>query len=539
MTVRAAAAREEADSARDSVERFRSGERASTPYDSRPTTGNGGGLSVAVLGGGVAGLAAAHRLARSAEGASPPFDVTVFESSHRFGGKVETVRRDGFVLESGPDSFVARKPAALELARELGLGDRLLETRDDHRRVLLRSAATAANDRLIPLPEGLAMIAPTRAWPFLATPLLSWRGKARATLDLVLPRRRETGDESVGAFLRRRLGPEMLEAVGGPLLAGIHGTDPDELSLHATFPALAELERRHGSLIRGLRAARREREAVTVHGQPSATSARLTFRDGMEELTRALTGALGRAGVALRPGCAVGELRPLPEGGWELHGEGFEPRVFDAVVLALPPHVAAGLVEGFDRRLAWEMRQARAASTATVSLAYRREDVAHPLDAYGFISQGGGARTVAACTFISTKFPHRAPEGTVLLRAFVGGPAATPAGTGDGDDALAHRADAELRSLLGITGAPVLTHVRRFAEGSPQYRVGHGERLASLEERLAQAGPGLAVAGCGFHGVGVPDCIDSGRRAADRLSSSRSHVALQRAGTGRRRAGGL
>lgn len=531
MTVRAAAARGEAASTRESVERFRVAKRSSTISDSRHPAGNGEAVSVAVLGGGIAGLATAHRLLGLTRGPCPPFEITLFEASRRFGGKVETVRRDGFVLESGPDSFVARKPAALELARELGLEDRLLGTRDDHRRVFLRTGA-GSGDRLTALPDGLAMVAPTRLLPFLATPLLSWRGKARASLDLFLPRRRESGDESVGAFLRRRLGPEMLEAVGGPLLAGIHGTDPDELSLHATFPGFAELEHLHGSLIRGLRAARRSR-------RPSATSTRLTFRDGLGELVDALVAHLEDAGAVLRARSPVRSLRPLPGGGYELRGDAFAPRRFDAVVLALPPHAAAALVEGFDRRLAWELRQARAASTATISLAYRRADVGHPLDAYGFIAgKSGGApetRTVAACTFTSTKFEHRAPDDTVLLRAFVGEPSGAD---GPDDETLTRRADTELRRLLAITGEPLLTHVRRFTDGSPQYRVGHGERMAALEERLAAFGGSLAVAGCGFHGVGLPDCIESGRTAADRLSSSLATLTASRVAA-TRRAGGL
>lgn len=535
MTVRAAAARGEAVSSREGVERFRTPKRRSTLSSSRHPAGNGRALSVAVLGGGVAGLAAAYRLAHPGE-TSPPFDVTVFEGSHRFGGKVETVRRDGFVLESGPDSFVARKPAALELARELGLEGRLLGTRDAHRRVLLRTAGDAHDrgDRLTALPDGLAMVAPTRLLPFLASPLVSWRGKARAALDLVLPRRGSgdagtDDDESVGAFLRRRLGTEMLEAIGGPLLAGIHGTDPDELSLHSTFPGFAELERRHGSLIRGLRAARRSR-------RPSATSTRLTFRDGLAELVDALVGRLEGFGVRLRVSSPVRSLHPLPGGGFELRGEGFEPCRSDAVVLALPPHAAAALVETFDRRLAWELRQARAASTATVSLAYRRDEVTHPLDAYGFIAgKADRPRAVAACTFTSTKFAHRAPAGTVLLRAFVGEASGL---TGADDGTLIRHTDGELRGLLGITGEPLLTQVRRFPDGSPQYRVGHGERMAALDRRLHPFGDRLAVAGCGFHGVGLPDCIESGHGAADRVSSGLAAAhGLRVAAT--RRAGGL
>lgn len=470
------------------------------------SVGGGGRLSVVVVGGGIAGLSAAYELLR--RGA----DVTVVEAAPRFGGKIETVRRDGFVLEAGPDSFVTRKPRALELVRELGLEDRLLATRPEDRRVHLLHRG-----RLTELPDGLAMVAPTRLGPFLKTPLLSWRGKLRAGLDLVLPARRSADDESLGAFVRRRLGPEMLERLVGPLLAGIHSTDADDLSLRSTFPLFAEIERTHGSLIRGLRAERSRRDR-----HPSATSARVSLENGLEELVTALVTRLEEEGAHLLCGRPVRSLIAPGdgpgEGSWRITLGGDETRTADAVVLATPARAAAALMEKTRPKLAWELRQLRAATTVTVSLAYRRADLPAPLDAYGFVVPRSEGRWITACTYTSTKLDHRCPPDHVLLRAFLGGPAGED-GLGReawvDDDEMVRRVRDDLGSILGIAARPTTTEVRRFDAGSPQYEVGHGERVARLEE---MTGPGLALAGSAYHGVGIPDCVASGARAAEELA---------------------
>lgn len=459
--------------------------------------------SVVVVGGGIAGLSAAHGL--RARGA----DVTVVEAAPRFGGKIETVRRDGFVLEAGPDSFVTRKPRALELVRELGLEGQLLSTRPEGRRVHLLHEG-----RLGDLPDGLAMVAPTRLGPFLKTPLLSWRGKLRAGLDLVLPARRSTEDESLGAFVRRRLGAEMLDRLVGPLLAGIHSTDPDDLSLHATFPMFAEIERAHGSLIRGLRAHAKRRDR-----HPSATSARVSLRNGLEELVTALVDRLERDGVRLLAGRPVRGLTPL--GGrdgreaWQVGLDGDESLTADAVVLATPARAAAELVEKTRPRLAWELRQLRAATTVTASLAFRRADVPRPLDAYGFVVPRRENRSITACTYTSSKLEYRCPPDHVLLRAFLGGAEGTDVADRLDEDETVRRVRRDLEDILGITARPTTVEVRRFVAGSPQYGVGHRQRIARLEELT---GPGLALAGCAYHGVGIPDCIVGGARAAELLA---------------------
>jgi oxygen-dependent protoporphyrinogen oxidase len=460
-----------------------------------------GAPSVAVLGGGITGLATAWRLLQARDGGSPGLQVTVIEAAPRMGGKITTEHRDGFVLEAGPDSFLTRKPEALELVRELGLGPRLLPTRPGPAGVLL-----LRRGRLRPLPAGQALLVPTRLGPLLSSPVLSLPGRLRVALDLLLPPRRGTGDESVGAFLRRRLGREMAERVAGPLLAGIHGTDPEELSLLSAFPQFADLERRHGSLIRGLR-------ALDAGRAPSVTSGRMTLAGGLGELVAALTRAVERSGARLWAGRPAASCAPRNGGGFCLTLADGGALDADAVVLALPPPAAARLVEGSWPRLAGELRQIPCVTSATVSLGFARSAVSHPLDAYGFVAPPGQGRRITACTFTSSKFPHRAPPGAVLLRAFVGGPGADDLATASDSD-LVDLVIAELSALLGITGAPRTAAVHRFPQGSAQYRVGHGERLSRLEALLP---PGLMLAGSGFHGVGIPDCLKSAAAAARTL----------------------
>ncbi len=456
-----------------------------------------------VIGGGIAGLAAALELSRGDHA------VALVEASERFGGKIATERSDGFLLEAGPDSFARHNPAGLALVRELGLEERLVPTRPGR-------VYGVRGRRLVPLPEGLHLVVPTRLAPVLASPLLSWRGKARLLADLVLPRRDpRAGDggreESVGAFVRRRLGAEYLERVAGPLLAGIHATAPDRLSLDAAFPRLAALERRHRSLILGARAAAADRR-----GDEGA--ARVTLAGGLGELVEALVERLEPRGVDLRTGAGATTLEPAGPGGagggrWRLRLAGGGALEADGVVLAVPAAAAAGLLAGAAPELVSGLRELPAASTATVSLAYPRPAVRHPLDGVGFLASAGEGLAVTACTFSSSKFPGRAPAGHVLLRAYVGG-------SRHGDRARLGEAELvalvrdELTDLLGLSGDPVLVRIHRFLDANPRYVLGRAERVREIEAALP---PGLALAGCAFHGLGIPDCIASGRRAARRI----------------------
>jgi oxygen-dependent protoporphyrinogen oxidase len=458
-------------------------------------------VKVVVIGGGITGLAAAHRLQELARERSAPLQLTLIDGRDRLGGTIATERAQGFVVEAGPDSFLSEKPDALALCRRLGLEDRLVRTDDRFRKVFVWHRG-----RLHPLPDGFQLLAPTRVLPFATSSLFSWPGKLRMAMDLLMPRG-GGGDESLGDFVRRRLGAEALERVAQPLVAGIYTADPDDLSLAATMPRFLELERTHRSIILGLwRAARRA-------PQPGTSGARfslfVSFKDGMEELVAALVSRLPPASVVLKD-----RVSGLERDGtrWRVttaDGGRFDA---DAVIVATESHAAARLTRYVDPALSMLLAEIAYSSAATISMGWSRADVPHPLDAFGFVVPRIEGRALLAATFSSVKYPGRAPEGAVLVRGFVGG--MLNASVLDEDDAsLVARARAELKDALGITASPRMTRVWRWPASMPQYRVGHLARVETIERRLAGV-PGLRLAGGAYRGVGIADCVRSGEAAA-------------------------
>lgn len=479
---------------------------------------------VLIVGGGITGLTLAHTLRRQT--AAPT--VTLVEAAPRFGGKIATERLDGFVLEAGPDSFVTRKRAALELAEELGIAAQLRPTNPRHRKVYVLHRG-----RLEPLPEGMTLLVPTRLGPVLRSRLLSPWGKVRLLLDLVRPARREAGDESLAAFVRRRFGREVLETVAGPLLAGIHSADPERLSLQATFPRFAEMEQRYGSLIRAMRRARAAHaqatgSQTTLHDParrlPTPTSARMTFEGGMDELITALVTRLSAAPpdttrlLADRRVLGLRRSDESDEGSgacWLATLSDGSTVEADAVALAVPAAAAARLLEAEDPRLAEDLAGFPVSPSAIVSLGFRRRDVPHPLDGFGLVVPAQEGWRISACTWTSTKLEGRAPDDHVLLRVYLRGPSDPDPAVSD-DATLTRIAVEEMAAVLGrdgFPGPPVLARVHRVV-GNPLYEVGHRERLAAVE---AACPPDLLLAGAAFHGVGLPDCIESARRVAKTL----------------------
>jgi oxygen-dependent protoporphyrinogen oxidase len=492
-----------------------------------------------IVGGGVCGLTAAWRLRRHAAEAGLPLEVTVVEADARPGGKVVTERLDGFVVEGGPDSFLASKPRAAELARELGLGDRLVGCAAAPRRVWV-----ARGGRLVELPAGLQMLVPTRLGPFLASPLFSWRGKARILAERWVPARRANRgdvDESLAAFVRRRFGSEALERLADPVTSSLHLGDPERLSLEAVWPACAELERRFGSVARGVRAARAAgagSAAATRTGSSSAPAAGapagsptpseppfLTLAGGLGELVDALVARLrGPGGAEILTGRPAAEVRAA--GGaaecppWTVRLAGGEQLAADAVVLALPAFAAAELVAGSRPELAAGLAALPYASAATVALGYRPGGARLP-EGFGFFVPAAEGRALVAATFASTKFEGRAPAGGALVRAFVGGARGERwAELPEAELVAAVRAD--LQALLGLAAEPALVRVHRWPRGYPQYEVGHRRRVAALE---ALCGPGLYLAGSAFHGAGLPDTVASAERAAAAVVESMAATA--------------
>jgi oxygen-dependent protoporphyrinogen oxidase len=469
---------------------------------------------VVVIGGGIAGLSAAHAALVRARETGVQVTVTLLERSGRFGGNLLTERDSGYVLDAGADSWVVTKPEASALARELGLEGQLVTTNPDHRRYYI-----AWGDRLHAVPEGLVLGVPTRVAPLVKTSLFSWGGKLRMGLEPLVKRRAWGGDddEAIGDFATRRLGREAAERLVAPLLGGISGGDPGDISVRASFPQLVAMEREHGSLVRGMLAARKARLAAAKtagsksHGAGKEPSAFVSLRDGVGALPEALVARLQKDGAALRSKTVV--LAVERRGArWLVRLEGGEHLDADAVLLAVPGHDAARLLGGLDGGVTESLSKIAYGSTATVFLGYRRADVAHPLDGVGFVVPRASGRPILAGTWVSSKWDHRAPEGHVLLRAFFGG----EWGKGvlaESDDGLVAIARAQLGALMGLDAEPQMTRVFRFAGGSAQMKVGHLAMMRGVRETLARVAPGLRIAGGGYDGVGIPDCVRQGNEA--------------------------
>lgn len=492
-------------------------------------------MRVIVIGGGITGLAAAHRLTELAQERGVTVELRLLEASDRLGGVIATGRRDDFILESGPDSFITDKPWALQLCRRIGLEERLIPTNTRNRR-----SYVVRGRRLHPVPEGFQLLAPTRFWPLATSGIFSWPGKARMALDLVLPPRCDEGDESVGAFVQRRLGREALERMAQPMVGGIYGANPHALSLEATLPRFRDMERKHGSVIRAMLAARKGRSGVQALGRSGVQAGNPTNRsstasgvsgaryglfvsldEGMQVLVDALAARLAPGTVTF--GARVERLerdnvsndrtpeRPNAFSSWRITLASGETLEADAVCIALPAHQAAALIDGVDAELATQLRAIPYASAATVNLAYRRADVPHPLDGFGFVVPAREGLTILGCTFSGIKFPGRSPAGHALLRAFLGNAHAALA-----DDEIETAVREDLYRLLGIRATPYWVTISRHSDSMAQYAVGHLDRVGEIEARVAQS-PGLALAGNAYRGIGIPDCIRSGESAAEAL----------------------
>jgi protoporphyrinogen/coproporphyrinogen III oxidase len=468
---------------------------------------------VVIIGGGITGLSAAFYLHHAARAARMPLSYTLVERDERCGGKIQTDLLAGadygaagrFVVEAGPDSFITQKPGALQLARDLGLEDQLMEPNEAQRKVYV-----LVKGKRHPLPDGLALIVPTNFRAFARSSLISPLGKLRMALDLLIPPKRDGADETLADFVRRRLGAEALDKIGEPLMAGIHSSESERQSLLATFPRFRTLEEQHGSLIRGMRA---HRPAAGTRS-PFAT-----LRGGLGDLVNALVDALdGR----LLNGRSVSAIDYAPTAAPAYHVRLDDGALLpaDAVILTAPAFVAADLVAPFQPDLSAELRQIRYVTTATVSLAFKRADIGAALDGFGLLIPASEHRAINACTMTSIKFAHRAPDDHTLLRVFLGG-SRNPAVVALDDPALLALVCDELKALFDITAEPVFTRIYRWPRANPQYDLGHLERVAVIERRCP---PGLYLAGCAYRGVGIPDCIAQGRAAVARLITElRSH----------------
>jgi protoporphyrinogen/coproporphyrinogen III oxidase len=464
----------------------------------------------AVLGGGVSGLGAALRLRELA----PNCQITLFEAGSRLGGVVSTVHRDGYQVEQSADNFITTVPWGLEMCQRLGLTSQLVQTNSTFRQTFV-----VRRGRLHRLPDGFLMMAPTQLWPMALTPILSPLGKLRAAMEYFIPPRRDEADESMAQFVRRRLGRETFDRLVEPLVGAVYAADMEKLSVKATLSRFREMETQHGSLIRAMRRQMKQRSNGPQRPAATESGARysmfVTLTSGLSTMVDAMAAQLPAGAIRLNSPI---ERIQRTEGGWRLWAAGVESGMdFDAVVVAAPAHRAKSLLAEVDAELAAELGQIEYSGTAIVSLGYDVRHVGHPLDGMGAVVPAIENSPILACSFSSQKYPHRAPPGKTLLRVFVGG-ARRPD--------LAEMPDAELlplvlkhlRPLLRINGEPEFIDIAHWPRTMPQYHVGHQERIARIEARLAQL-PGLRLAGSAFRGVGLPDCIHSGQVAAEQVLS--------------------
>jgi len=469
---------------------------------------------VAVIGAGLSGLAAAHRLLEVAAEADRGVDLTLFEAGPQVGGSIGTRRIGEYLVETGADSFITNKPWAVDLSRRLGIEDRLIPTDETYRRSwVLRNGKPAR------VPDGFTLLAPAKVWPVLRSPILSVRGKLRLGLEYFVPRRTDNADESLASFVRRRFGREALDRLIQPLVGGIYTSDPKKLSLQATMPRFIDMERQHRSLIRAMRSNPAESAGSSgAHASGARYGLFATFAGGMSELIDALKDRVCEsANLRMETKVAAldrsGATDAAP--GWKVTLEGGEIETYDAVILALPAYRSADLLAGTDAQLADNLRGIEYASSAIVVTGHKLADVAHQLDAFGLVIPAIEQRKILAVSFASRKFPGRAPEGRVELRTFVGG-ALQPELLECSDDEMVSLVRSELQAILGVSGEADFAAVNRYVRAMPQYHVGHVALVEQIEKRTADH-HGLELAGNAYHGVGVPDCIHSGETAAERL----------------------
>lgn len=459
---------------------------------------------IVIIGGGISGLAAAHRVLELNKSAH----VTILEASDRLGGTIQTEHRDGFLIERGPDSFISEKPHGISLAKRLGIESQLIQTNEEYRRSFI-----VRDGRLRAVPEGFQLMAPSRMWPFITSDIFSIPGKVRMAADLILPRKSVNGssDESLASFVRRRLGKEALARMAQPMVGGIYTADPETLSLRATLPRFLDMEQKHRSLILAMARLGRAQKIGTSGARYSLF---LSFNRGMQVLVDPLT----RINADLRVKTRAHRLTFDHE--WTITTDKDEQIKADAVCLAVPAYVAASLLSDIDARLAEKLRTIKYASTATINFGYRRAAIAHPLNGFGFVVPFVEKRSLIACTFSSVKFSGRAPEGQVLLRAFAGG-ALQPEIFALDETEMSRRVEADLRELLGIREDPRFIEVAKWERSMPQYEVGHLDRVSEIE-KLVSALPGLSLAGNAYRGAGIPDCVRSGEAAAEALLAQRA-----------------
>jgi oxygen-dependent protoporphyrinogen oxidase len=461
-------------------------------------------LRVTIIGAGVSGLAAANRLLELSKEKNIPLDLNVLEAGPKAGGTLSTIEKEGFLMEEGPDCFITEKPAGINLIKRLDMEWQLMRTNAD-----LKQSFILKGDRLFPIPEGFYLLAPSRLMPIMTTPLISFWGKIRAALEPFVKVRRDPQDESVGAFVRRRLGKELFEGLAQPLIGGVYNADPDDVSLNAAMPKFKEMEIKYGSLLKAM-AARRLNTQAQVSG--ARYSLFVTLQKGMKSLADNLLYRIPSQSLWLES--PVESLKQNPNHSWNVETKGRSQET-DAVVLAIPPNKMVPLLGHLDKEWQKLLNGVPAHDSATLNLGFRRKDIGHALNGFGFVVPAREKKLILGCTFSSQKFFGRAPHDFELIRVFLGAKAVQQLKV-EGEDAIVHKVIEELTPILNLKSAPVVHHLAVYNASMSYFKPGHLSLSARLEDKASEQ-KGLYLAGNGLKGVGIPDCIASGEAAAEKI----------------------
>ena len=461
--------------------------------------------SIVIIGGGITGLSAAYRLSKLKAQGGAEIDITVVEKSGSLGGTIRTEYTNGFVIEGGPDCFFAEKPYAGMLVKELGISDRLIGTNNKN-----QGTYVLWRKKLHKLPEGVVLMIPTKFTPFATSSLFSLSGKMRMGMELFVPKRTDGVDESLSEFTLRRLGREALDRIAEPLVAGVHAGDPDTMSVRSSFPRFVDMEQKYGSLIRGMLNARRQRQQHAAAGNRSMF---MTMKTGLKDLIDTLRQQ--SSGVNFKTGVGAQSIQRTSTGRIESYTvtlSNSEQLQADGIILAGPAYVSAALISSMGKDLTDLLLSIPYVSTATVSLAYKKDSFGHTLKGFGFVVPRKENRRIMAATWTSSKFSFRSPDDSVLLRFFVGGTANQDM-VFKSDDEIAGLVRAELKDIMGVTAEPLFVRIYRWDRVMPQYTIGHGPRVKTIEQLTAGFG-NIQLCGSAYHGIGISDCINSGNTAA-------------------------
>ncbi len=457
---------------------------------------------IAIVGGGISGLSAAYTLEEKRQSGTP-VEYVLFESSPRLGGVLVTDHVDGCIVEAGPDSFLTEKPWAADLCGKIGLGDQLIGSNDSERKTYI-----LARGKLVVMPDGLMFMVPTKILPTVFSPLFSVRTKMRMAAEWFHPPHKATEDETVAQMVERHYGSEMVDLLADPLLSGVYGGEATQLSVRAVLPRFADMESKHGSLGRAMLSARRKMGAATkAPARPLFSS----LKDGMQQMVDALVGCLDADSLKTS---ALVQSMIRQNNGWTVSA-GYQTDHFDAVIIAIPTHAAAAVLRAADENLARDLREIQYSSSVTVTLGYDEKVRASLPPGFGFLVPRSEGRRMLAATFVHNKFPHRAPDNRAIVRCFLGG-ARDEQILQVNEAGILEIVRSELRQIVGLAAEPLFQRVYKWKSAMAQYSVGHLERLQRIEA-LRQKLPGLALAGNGYSGIGVPDCVRSGTEAAGKI----------------------